>query len=79
MISRTKDQIKDEKILVQKLKYFLTIAEKVLGVAPKNLRNPSYPKLDEKTIGEITEDYQKHHSIIKTKESVKETIIINIC
>lgn len=43
--------------------------KKRLGIATKHLRNPTYPKLDDKTIGEI----------IKIKESVKETIILNIC
>ena len=43
---KTKDLIKDEKILVEMLnKQYINIVEKTSGIAPKNLRNP----LDEKT------------------------------
>ena len=52
-------------------KHYVNIVEKTLGIAPKNLGNPSHPKLDEKTIREIVENYRKHLSISKTKKIVK--------
>ena len=65
---RTKDLIKDEKILVEMFnKHHINIVEKTSGIAPKNLRNLLDPKLDQKAIREIVENYQNHPSIIKTK------------
>ena len=47
---RTKDLIKDEKILVEMFnKQYINIVEKRSGIAPKNLGNPLDPKPDEKT------------------------------
>ena len=50
---------------------YINITEKTSGIAPKNLGNPLDPKLDEKTIREIIENYQNHPSIIKIKKIVK--------
>ena len=45
---RTKDLIKDEKILVEMFnKHYINIAEKASGIAPKVLGNPLDPKVDE--------------------------------
>ena len=75
---RTKDLIKDEKILVKMFnKHYINIVEETSGIAPKNLGNPLYPKLDEKTIREVVENYQNYHSIIKIKEIVKEKPIFD--
>ena len=75
---RTKDLIKDEKILVKMFnKHYINIVEETSGIAPKNLGNPLYPKLDEKTIHEVVENYQNYHSIIKIKEIVKEKPIFD--
>ena len=50
---RTKDLIKDEKILVEIFnKHHINIVEKTSGIAPKNLRNLLDPKLDQKAIRE---------------------------
>ena len=38
----------------------------------RNLGHPLDPKLDEKTICEIIENYRNHPSIIKIKERLKE-------
>ena len=58
---RTKDLIKYEKILVKMFnKHYINIAEETPGIAPKNLGNPLGPKLDEKTIREIIENYRNH-------------------
>ena len=46
-------------------KYYINIVEKTSGIAPKNLGNPLEPKLDQKTICEIIENYRNHPSIIK--------------
>ena len=46
-------------------KHYINIVEKTSGIAPKNLGNPLEPKLDEKTIREIIENYRNHPSIIK--------------
>ena len=74
----TKDLIKDEKILVKMFnKHYINIVEETSGIAPKNLGNPLYPKLDEKTIREVVENYQNYHSIIKIKEIVKEKPIFD--
>ena len=75
---RTKDLIKDEKILVKMFnKHYINIVEETSGIAPKNLGNPLYPKLDEKTIREVVENYLNYHSIIKIKEIVKEKPIFD--
>ena len=75
---RTKDLIKDEKILVKMFnKHYINIVEETSGIAPKNLGNPLYPKLDEKTIREVVENYQNYHNIIKIKEIVKEKPIFD--
>ena len=74
-IIRTKDVIKDEKILVEMFnKHYVNIVEKTSGIAPKNPGNPLDPKLDQKTIPEIVENYWNHPSIIKIKEIVKEKL-----
>ena len=65
---RTTDLIKDEKILVEMFnKHYISIVEKRSGITPKNLTNPLDPKVNEKTIHEIFENYQNHPSIIKIK------------
>ena len=62
---RTKDLLKDEKILAEMFnKHYINIVEKTSEIAPKNLGNPLDPKLDEKTIREIIENYRNHPSII---------------
>ena len=62
---RTKDLLKDEKILAEMFnKHYINVVEKTSEVAPKNLGNPLDPKLDEKTIREIIENYRNHPSII---------------
>ena len=73
---RTKDRIKDEKILVEMCnKHNINIVEKTSGIAPKSLGKSLDPKLDEKFIHEIIGNYQNHPSIIKIKEIVKENPI----
>ena len=52
-------------------KHYINIVEKTSGIAPKDLRNPLDPKLDQKTLREIIENYRNHRSIIKIKEIVK--------
>ena len=52
-------------------KHYINIVEKTSGIAPKDLRNPLDPKLDQKTIREIIENYRNHRSIIKIKEIFK--------
>ena len=75
---RTKGLIKDGKILVEMFnKHYINIVEKTSGTAPKNLGNPLDPKLDQKTICEIAENYRNHPSIIKIKEIVKEKPIFD--
>ena len=70
---RTKDPIKDEKILVEMFnKHYINIVEKTSGIVSKNIGKRFNPKIDEKTIHEITENYRNHPSIIKIKELVKE-------
>ena len=77
--TRTKDRIKDGKILLEMFnKHCINIVEKTSGIAPKNLGNPLDPKLDEKTIRQIIENYRNHPSIIKIKEIVKEKDINKI-
>ena len=74
---RTKDLIKDEKILVEMFnKHYINIVEKTSGIAPKNLGNLLDPKHDEKTIRETIENYRNHPSIINIKEIVKEKPIL---
>ena len=46
-------------------KHYTNIVKKTSGTAPKKLGNPSDPKLDEKTIHKIIENYRNHPSIIK--------------
>ena len=56
--------IKVEKILVEMFnKHYMNIVEKTSGIAPKNLGNSLDPKLDEKTIRQIIENYRNHPSI----------------
>ena len=75
---KTKDLIKDEKILAEMSnEQYINITEKTSGIAPKNLGNPLDPKLDEKTIREIIENYQNHPSIIKIKKIVKKKTIFD--
>ena len=70
---RTKDPIKDEKILVEMFnKHYINIVEKTSGIVSKNIGKRFNPKIDEKTIHEIIENYRNHPSIIKIKELVKE-------
>ena len=58
-------------------KHYVNIVKKTSGTGSKNLGNPSDPKIDEKTIREIIENYRNHPSIIKTKEIVKEKPIFD--
>ena len=75
---RMKDLIKDEKILVEMFnKHDINIVEETSRMAPKNLGNPLNPKLDEKTIRGIIENYRNHPNTIKIKEIVKEKPIFN--
>ena len=75
---RTKDLIEDEKILVEMFnKHYINIVEKMPGIAPKNLGNSLDPKLNEKAIREIIENYRNHPSIIKIKEIVEEKPIFD--
>ena len=61
---RTMNLIKAEKILVEMFnKHYMNIVEKTSGIAPKNLGNSLDPKLDEKTIRQIIENYRNHPSI----------------
>ena len=53
-------------------KRYINIVEKTSRIAPKNLGSPLDPKLDEKTIREIIENYRNHPSIIKIIKVVKE-------
>ena len=53
-------------------KYYINSVEKTSAIASKNIGNPLDPKLDEKIIPEIIENYRNHPSIIKIKEIVKE-------
>ena len=53
-------------------KHYTNIVEKTSAIASKNIENPLDPKLDEKNIPEIIENYRNHPSIIKIKEIVKE-------
>ena len=55
---KTKDLIKDEKIIVKMFnKHYINIVAKTSGIAPKALGNPLDPK-DENNIGEIIENYR---------------------
>ena len=55
---KTKDLIKDEKILVKMFnKHYINIVAKTSGIAPKALGTPLDPK-DENNIGEIIENYR---------------------
>ena len=75
---RTKDQIKDEKALVKMFnKRYINIVEKTSRIAPKNLGSPLDPKLDEKTICEIIENYRNHFSIIKIIKVIKKKLIVD--
>ena len=66
---RTKDQIKDKKILVEIFdKYYRSILEEAPVVAPKILENRLDPELDEKTIRKIIQNCWNHPSIIKIKK-----------
>ena len=69
ILIRTKDLIKDEKIFVEMFnKHYINIVEETSGIASKNLGNPLDPKLVEKTIREIIENYRNYSSIIKIKK-----------
>ena len=46
----------------------MNIVDETSVIAIKNLANPLDPKLDEKTIREIIENYQNHPRIIKVSE-----------
>ena len=75
---RTKDLIEDEKMLVEMFnKHYINIVEKTPGIAPKILGNSLDPKLSEKAIREIIENYRNHPSIIKIKEIVEEKPIFD--
>ena len=75
---RTKDLIKDEKILVEMFnKHYVNIVKKTSRIAPKNLGNLLDPKLDEKAIDEIIENYRNYPSTIKIKGMVKEKPIFD--
>ena len=66
-----KDRIKDEKILVEMFsKHYINIVEEMSRIAQKNLENPLNPKLVEKTIRGIIENYRCHPNTIKIKETV---------
>ena len=68
---RTKDQIKDKKILVEIFdKYYRSILEEAPVVAPKILENRLDPELDEKTIRKVIQNCWNHPSIIKIKKKV---------
>ena len=58
-------------------KHYINNVEKTSGIAPKTLGNPLDPKLDQKTIREIFENYRNHSNFIKTKEIVKEKTIFD--
>ena len=49
-------------------KHYMNIVDETSVIAIKNLANPLDPKLDEKTIREIIENYQNHPRIIKVSE-----------
>ena len=53
-------------------KHYINIVEKTSRITPKNPRNPLEPKLDERTIREIIENYRNQGSIIKIKEKFSE-------
>ena len=75
---RMKDLIKDEKILAEMFnKHYTNIVEEMSIIAPKNLGNPLNPKVDEKTIRGIIENYRNHPNTINIKEIVKEKLIFN--
>ena len=75
---RTKDLLKDEKILVEMFnEHCVNIVENTSGIVAKNLGNHLDLKLDEKTIREIIENYRNHPSIIKVKEIVEEKPIFD--
>ena len=57
-------------------KCYINNFEKISGISPKNLGSPLDPKLDEKTIREIIENYRNHPNIIKIKKIVKEKPIL---
>ena len=57
-------------------KHYINIVEKTSRITPKNPRNPLEPKLDERTIREIIENYRNQGSIIKIKE-IKEKPIFD--
>ena len=49
-------------------KHYINIVEETSGIASKNLGNPLDPKLVEKTIREIIENYRNYSRIIKIKK-----------
>ena len=75
---RMKDLMKDEKILAEMFnKQYINIVEETSRIAPKNLGNPLNPKVDEKTIRGIIENYRNHPNTINIKEIVKEKPLFN--
>ena len=75
---KTNGLIRDEKMLLEMFnKHYICIFEKASGLAPKNLGNPLNPKLNQKTIPEITENNRSHSSIVKIKQTVIEKPIFN--
>ena len=71
-IHRTvRDLTRDENVLVDRFnKNYINIVEKT-GIIPKQIRNPSTPNLDTKSVNEITKNYKNHPNIFKTKENIK--------
>ena len=58
-------------------KRYINIVEKTSRIAPKNLGSSLDPKLDEKTICEIIENYLNHLSIIKIIKVIKKKLIVD--
>ena len=58
------------KILVKKTPK-KPLVEKTSGIAPKNIGPSLNPKLDEKSIREIIENYRNHPITIKIKEIIR--------
>ena len=44
-------------------KHYINNVEKTSGIAPNTLRNPLDPKVNQKTISEIVENYRNHPNI----------------
>ena len=56
-------------------KHYKSIRETILSIAPKNLGNPLDPKLDDRIISEVIENYRIHPSISAMKKRDKNEII----